>query len=243
MARLFNGTSNKIAVGSITGPPNGAISISLWFYATIIPIPAGDYGVILDIGGQSISVANTKMAVYTNAGSYDNNGAFTIIQKIYYHLAISINAAGVMTACLNGVLDKTVAGCSYASGSIATGIGSQGAIRFFPGRIADVAIWNNIGLDRVDINNLATGWLRPNQIKSANLAYYWPLSGFYSPEPDLGPNGKVGTLTGTTREEDPPQFRLVESPFDMSIIQSQAPAFLSGWSRQSNLPVIGGGTF
>ncbi len=254
MARNFNGGNNRI---DITNTPAGKLgskvmTVSVWVYPTALPIALGYAGLVSPQVGAAYIIylkGNGKLAFFPG---YDGTGATTLAVNNWYHIAVSIGGVSAdQKYWVNGRIDGLSSSQAFAdAGTVLTfGTDWNSAARAYSGNMADVAIWNDANLSPGEIQSLYSG-IRPNKIRPRNLAGYWPLYGDQSPEPDLSQFRRPGVLTGpSVFALDPPQLQrsvqeiLYFPPEGEMPALSIAPSFISGWSRQSNLPVIGGGTF
>jgi hypothetical protein len=90
------------------------------------------------------------------------------------------------TAITTGTLD---------TGFVGVGSGGSAYAQFWPGSIAEAAVWN-AALSDQEVAALAAG-LNPRRIRPASLVAYWPLWGLASPEPDLSDSANNLTLTAS----------------------------------------------
>jgi hypothetical protein len=115
------------------------------------------------------------------------------------------------------------------------------------GGLADIAFWG-IPLTRADAASMAFGAKRPGDVHpEALLAWYKLEDSPGALRIDSAIKG-IGIPSGTTLGMVFPallsQTRLRVFPKPLELLKPQSgSAFITGWSRQSNLPVIGGGTF
>lgn len=257
MARSFNGTTDKINCGHGSSlNPMRNFTIAGWGNSTGT---SDDFILARDDGGAQRKFAFGKVSnkLYMDSGNgvpFSGVGPTISINTWYHYCSVVVSNTGnpgIAYGFLNGTFVATGsmgAIISATSTDLLIGNRGDGAVPF-GGNIAHVAMWStNISAGEVVL--LASG-VRPNSIQPLSLVGYWPLFGIPSPEPDLSQFGNNGTLTGTGFAADPPQMRS-GSPTDilwvppegeMPALLLPAPSFISGWSRQSNLPVIGGGTF
>ncbi len=259
MARSFNGTSDKISLGTTHGVGSAnPWSCSGWVFPTAV-----QDGCIVakrttfSSNNQfdfSVSAQTTLRLDITKGSSFFITNEF-LTQNAWNHCACACGNDGATVIYLNGVActsfnNNATLAANWTSGSGVTGaieaIGTTEAA-FFKGRLADIVYWN-VKLTVAELLMLASG-LRAKYIRPGSIVGYWPLAGRANYEPDLSPNAINGTLTGTTPVPDPPLLpdmnrilMTIPAEGEMPIL-SPGPSFISGWSRQSNLPVIGGGTF
>ncbi len=152
-----------------------------------------------------------------------------------------------MRTFLNGVSDGTLGSNTESTTTAPFIIGSEASARRFNGLISHVAIWSAT-LSAGEISALYHGAL-PNTIRPASIVGYWPLDGYDAVAADLGPYKLYGVPFGSVNlAASPPLINSYRPPrigFPTREIVGKipAPSFISGWARQSNLPVIGGGTY
>jgi hypothetical protein len=115
------------------------------------------------------------------------------------------------------------------------------------GILQDMAIWDEM-LSGSEMVALHFG-KNPLTVRPGSLRAYWPLDGYDSPARDLGPYNYSAIRVIGTKLQAGSRFRnsyrqpnLVDMP-TLFATGVAPPSFISGWSRQSNLPVIGGGTY
>ncbi len=259
MARSFNGSTDKIECGTAVPAPQ-AITISAWVnFASLAAAYSSVYSKVFTGNAYHqlfVSSAGKIVTYIFGIGDIhvDPGTNTAVTTGTWNHFAITYDSSDGLRAFVNGVGSGTAAAngalaTGFSTGritSIGTDIGTAG--RFVNGRIVDVAMWG-IRLFPSEVTALASG-MRANRIRVGSLLHYVPLSGRVpNYEPDLTPYANNGTLTGTAFYPDPPFIPdanriLVTVPAEREMpTLFVAPSFISGWSRQSNLPVIGGGTF
>ncbi len=231
--------------------PRPYLSVSLWFYPTSF---APAYQTLTFCAGGSyheIMVKSTgKMAWYISSLSTLDPGSGTASLNAWNHAAFTFVGGTASVGCrtfLNGVSDGNVGSNTESPTTAPFLIGSEAAARRFNGFISHVAIWSAT-LSSGEIAALYRGAL-PNTIRPGSIVGYWPLDGYDAVAADLGPYKLYGVPFGSVNlAANPPLINNYRSPrigFPTREIAwtSPAPSFKSGWARQSNLPVIGGGTF
>lgn len=83
-----------------------------------------------------------------------------------------------------------------------------GTALFMDGRAADLCIWLPVSpIVGADATALAAG-TRAIEVRTSEIAYYWPIEGIESPEPGLI-GGVPLTVSGATFIEDPPSLDAV----------------------------------
>jgi hypothetical protein len=216
MARLFNGTTDFINLGTSVSLSSVATTVSCWVNFSAL---TNAYSAVYSrnaAGNQVIQLfvkSNGKLAVYlgVNPGAptiinYDGTGSHTLVIGTWYHLAFVYDSTVGLIGYVNGAQDGTVA----ANGVIITGqaveadIGrdSVNAGRFVAGSIADFSKYN-VALTAAQIGALAQG-ARPYSVLEPAMTAWLPLDGLSSPEPDFSGNQFNGVLTGTVFAPGPP---------------------------------------
>jgi hypothetical protein len=203
MARVLNGTSSIINVGSSSVLNPTEISCALWAY---FPSIAGAFCIAVSRDDNSLGrsydfgySSSGTMAMQLNGSEVD--GTATLSSGQWYSLGYSFSSANSAYAFyINGAVDKSGSfTATLASTTGPTEIG-QRSYNGSPGSIAmtaaDVALWNVI-LTATEFAALAKG-ARPYQIRHPALVGYWPLDGLQTPEPDLSGNANNGTLTNAS---------------------------------------------
>lgn len=209
MARSFNGSTDFINCGnSATLNPTTNLTIMSWMYQTSsLTSSAGitfarddntlgrSYALgIVDYGSGAIYTSNIN-----GTAPFTSGGTGQIMNQWVHLIALTSSGTGSQI-WVNGAQSGTSG--TYAAPNSTTGnttIGERtfvGAQGWWPGRIADVAIWN-VALTPAEILALSRG-ARPFTIREPALLGYWPLDGLQSPEPDLSGFAHNGTLNGTT---------------------------------------------
>lgn len=245
MARLFNGTTDKISIAAAAGVnPASSYTISCWFYPVVVQ-GAGTYGTVYgqaNASGNSnyfiglSGVTGGKLGWYTeNSTAIVDPGLATLTAGNWYNLVLTFNPSsspGFFTF-VNGVSDGTGnTGVVSAWGTNVTSFGytdKAGVASLFNNqRLEDWAIWNVV-LTAREIAALAAG-ARPGKIRPLALGAWLPFDGLQSPEPDLSGNKNNGTLTGTALAFGAPvmmftprsPFLLPAAPAVQAVLMAQA---------------------
>lgn len=111
----------------------------------------------------------------------------------------------------------------------------------FLGAMADFAIWN-VTLSSGEIAALAKG-VRPGRIRPGALQLWVPCDGIQSPEPDLSGNRSNGTVAQSTLSTGPSISMFTPRWPINDVFPPAAPSFIPAWATQTNLPVLGTGTY
>ncbi len=259
MARSFTWAStNRI----VTGGSNSGVPVTYagWFYE--VSRQAGQPSHTLwsansAVGGTPFNEMNSNNGVLQWA--YESTGwistGLTLPASVWAHVAMTASG-GTHKTYLNGgsPFSNAYSGSAPRRLPVVIGAWAQDSTTLaaiasgFDGTMAHFAAWD-VALTASEILSLSQG-MRPSAVRAGSLIGYWPLSGSVpNYEPDLTPYANNGTLSGTVFRPDPPLLPnanqiLVTIPAEGEMPGLfVAPSFISGWSRQSNLPVIGGGPF
>lgn len=220
MARLFNGTSNRIDLANETNfdfERTQAFSIAGWVYVTA------------NISNGAICAKQTTSALGWFLGTENTGGPRLAGQiasppgqvyaesvgvlslNVWQHVVLTYDGSSTVAGLLlyiNGVSQAKTNTVETLAASILNNepvqLGGRGGTvapdTFFSGGESGFGIWNVV-LTQSNITTLNTA-ADPLGVQNANLIAYLPLCGVDSPEPDRkGTNN--GTLTGTIRSENP----------------------------------------
>jgi Concanavalin A-like lectin/glucanases superfamily len=220
--RSFNGTSDIIivpAVGNALDLSSGPMTISFWFYPTVIPTSGSHYPIAhyASNGGQfavgfgacsggcsSSSVLGYLIGTYAaETGVFGSCGVYTA--NAWYQVTIFVDTAGTIHG--SPTAGQIVSGgdsCSTftafrenrVAGAGNFDIGGIEGAADFQGIVAEVGVWNAL-LSPAEMSALQT--VCPASIRRTALVGYFPLWGASgtSIEPDLSGNRNNGALTGT----------------------------------------------
>ncbi len=242
MARNFPNAGDIVSV-----TPGAIVNVPLSFSAWVYPVatastravwgqPANNTGVLeirLQQATGIVDLIKQGVALVLSSTATAANGAWS-------HIGITDSGTAQKIYINAGTPATSSQAISYATITTAYTIGQGfGSAESWGGRIADLALWSAV-LTAGEITSLAGG-IRPYNVRKTSLYGYWPLDGLQSPEPDLSGSKFNGTLTGTAFAPGPPTT--LSTPRRQITSAVAAPGFIPAWSRQSNLPVIGGGTF
>ncbi len=177
--------------------------------------------------------------------------------NVWNHLGVTYNGSGVAAGTkvyVNAALETSNAAAdTLAASTMVNTTPLQFGRRSdasdpFAGRMRDLAIWRG-ELTAPEMAMLGRGNIQPPGIRPQSLISYYPFNDAGRAQRDLGIFGRTGNLRGALLIADPPLLNAYGNK-KVSLMpniglakRAAAAAFISGWSRQSNLPVIGGGTF
>ena len=193
MARNFDGTTQYLestATPPAVGPP---LSVAAWFNPS-------STGSIEIIGGVSRATGTTQSlslglspAGLVGAQSQSGGTSRTALSSAaaavsaWNHGLAVFSANNSRSVYLNGGSKGTNTQNNSPAGVNRTNIGARylnaAVASFFPGDIAEVAMWN-VALTDADALILSKG-IPPYLVKGESLVCYWPLLGRYSPEISL----------------------------------------------------------
>lgn len=217
MSRLFN-NNNANYLGLATDAPaldivGTALTISAWISPNAWPANTFIASKRASGGGTgqqySFEMNSGKLTcIQGQAGvSVDScSGVTSVPGNVWNHGAYRKNGTGLnaIQAWLNGVVDGSGTSNRGMENRAETfKIGRSDVVTAgtgFPGRIAEVAVWN-LALTDDELRALAKG-ASPLMFQKANLMGYWPIFGHASPEPDLSGNNNHMTVTGSVPQGD-----------------------------------------
>ncbi len=180
---------SKIVVTTIRGWELAIVSGKARFQ--LISDVAGDNQVRVD-STNAINDGNKKIIVLTYSGSGTAAGV-----KIFIDATKETNVVisdGLTATTLNNV-------------NLELGNRSDGTFDY-DGNISDFAVWD-VELSEAEAKALGRG-VSPFAIRNQSLKSYLPLYGNQSPEPDFKKQTSKGTVTGTTKDVNPP-IELIEN--------------------------------
>lgn len=204
MALDFDGTTAYLAA-SVAPVTNEGFTLAGWCWAdatsgahTVLALE--DPGVSPNSWSIGLNHSTTAARIFKRDATSDNVNDTTTS----YSLGVWMHICGVFAAdnsrsiLLNGGGKNTGTTTITESGPpTAVTIGARRGsttLRFFDGKIAEVAIWN-VALSDADVADLASG-AAPDRIRSEALAAYWPLIGRRTNEIDMR-GAAVLTATGS----------------------------------------------
>jgi hypothetical protein len=199
MARSCNGSTDKL---TYAGSPSGDFSVAGWFYPRSFP----GYGLWLAFGASIDFNTRNSIHLYTNGSAglevYACSDPITITgptasANTWIHVCLVGNTAG------GSAIELFINGASYASGTVGTSFSysagtlilcSDGGAAFLDALVDDLRFYT-VQLSANEITSI----MRGGTPRPQSYYLHWPLWGLHSPEIDLSGNGRLGTLTGTTR--------------------------------------------
>lgn len=217
----FNGTTGYFDCGDVSVTEGLAkISISMMINFNVIDPPNNNNPIKKGTGGfQTLRILNwnsdsgrllfdTADGVTGGGGSFDLSGFST---GVWYHLVFTKDSStnpDIITAYMDGVSQSITSFGSTNTGPTAStadaltiGRDLNSASRFFDGKMAYIAIYNDI-LSQSDVDELR---FKPDSIVDGRVAY-WPL--LTTACKDLSGNSNDGTLNGgvTASFDGPPVY-------------------------------------
>ena len=215
MARTFNGTTQRLAyAAAIASRP---FTIAVWFNLTSLTVTAEIFSILDNtqnpgLDGYALDVSGTEGGDPVRAWYQTNGGATVGYAKTTAGPAANtwthgcgVFAAASTAAYINGG-NKGNAGTNTATAPNSTNLGARfygGAWSgFFPGRLAEAAIWD-VALTDAEVVILAKG-MSPLLMRPQSLVAYWPLIGRTSPEIELINGYGMSLVNAPTVGDHPP---------------------------------------
>lgn len=249
MARTFNGTTDKITLGSTTPDLTSSWTWALWFKR----VSTSRIEVL--VSRWTNSTTNRQIYIYvTTSPSPDNKiqvdipwisavvtGSTSITDTNWHHLCVT-RSGNNWTIYLDGASDGTATDShtQETGGTFEFGY-STATTQALQGSLAEVACWS-AALDVAEVTALYRGF-SPILMRTASLAGYWPLLGRYSPEIDLR-YANDGTVTGATQADHPRVIRPRHRQTQRRFTTAAGAASTIGLARSlAGVGVAGGGPF
>ena len=190
MARSFNGTSDYLTTGNFSTPSTPA-SFAAWYYTTstanditiLCAKNGGGNGGLqfrvqtstakfqfIDSNVAVIATSSTLLST-TNAwkfagATYDNPSGNVIF---YYG-----DAGGVSSESIGASVSLSSTPNGFVIGAAVAGGSDPANQQWWPGRIAEVAVWNVV-LTAAEMNAMGVKGYSPAVIRPASIVEYWPL--------------------------------------------------------------------
>lgn len=221
MARIFNGTSDSMAV---TLPFSSSTQCTISFWAFFAAYTNNDTKLVYsslsgNVGGIAGFDCNPSRAS-APAGGFDiamtkgSGGSFWEDQftrpsaGAWHHFMFTHNrATPVNAAWVDGAPQSLTtishSGTAYGSFADATITFCKYSSTFLAMTLAEWALWNGVLLGAKAATALASG-ANPLSVHPDSLLCYLPLFGADSPEPDYSGGRHSATLTGTSFARHPP---------------------------------------
>lgn len=221
MARLGNGTSDKILSPSFTGPVTW--SFHCIYRNAAVPQSGADRNALLVRGGtnniagfswdHTSATFRGAVVMKQTAGGFEAATYNTLLADTWYGLGGSSDGVNSLKAWKNGVLETEDAtalavnpGQTVAFGVLHDPNGGG----FDNGTIAESAFWN-VELTAEEFAALGAG-ISPDQIRPGALVVCWRCDR-RTVQHDYSPNARAGTITGTTIAEHPGFVAYPPPPF------------------------------
>lgn len=195
---VTDGIVSTYAPSGIGGSP---ISISAWVW--INATGGGGFGKVVDVqaGAWTLGMNNSGSVMrFPNSGSTFTGPAF----NGWHHILATHVSGAKPIVYIDGVSVTTSStAATLASGPFTIGQASGGTNRNWDGKLAEIAVWNNVILTASEAVALSKGvparFIRPSQITA-----YFPLFGLQASEPEWGPSHFTQTITGTALQNHAP---------------------------------------
>lgn len=210
MGRLFIAAVNTYLqhdAAVATAPP---LTFAAWAYpdttglrhtAVSIGASGSNHAIFLDINS-----TNVVRAVEIDGAQGAASTTASVTVNTWQHLCGTFTAVNDRAVYLDGANKGTDATSITPTGLDRTAIGRRvqsSPSNYFSGRLAEVAIWNEVLTDaevaRLALQRLAAPYVRPWA-----LIGYWPVWGHNKPEIDMSAFARHMTVNGTTVTEGPP---------------------------------------
>lgn len=236
MGRRFTNASNQYFTIAGTPDTRGAVyTVSLWVNS---PLTVG-YDAMTDFNNlfKLYIKSNGTTAFYeAGTGKWDGTGSASLSSNVWYNYVV-VNRSSGITGYLNAAVDATngtpisaVSGGTWYLGHDTTNAHDSDS------KIADVAMWK-AALDLPEIRALATGVLRPPQIRNQALIAWWPLDERGGVARNYARTGLTGVPTSSapTHSENPPKLR---RDIPEMYRQRSRPLFWSGFDALGWIPQV-----
>ena len=203
-AAFFNGTSDKISIGTIAGT-TGHKSITAWIYhdgSRTLADSSNNQGAILTFGDVMFELTTaTEITSWNDVDRATADADTPTALNIWRHIAVTMEVSGSNTihkTYVDGVLiDTTTVSSSVPDdGSRVSTIGTYGS-RYFPGYICNVGFWSGKVLTQAEIKSIM--WKKYADLTSAettSLVSWWNLDSTMITPVDSDSDGvtQLGTL-------------------------------------------------
>lgn len=247
MGRLWSTANDRIySASSIAIEATGTIGI--WVCPATSPQGVWNFG---DGSGQDYPGFQRYAPdgnIYAGFGHDTNsrivfNGSGYFANGVWAHHAFTWSVADGQRLYKNAVSTGTPTAYAHTAHSYGYTIGNWtvATTNRWDGVLSDFTYWNVV-LSANEISSLVNG-TRPDQIRRSSLKIWLPLFGFDTPEPDFSGNALNGTVSGPTLSQAGPVNMITPKWPINDLFPGVAPSFIPAWAAQSNLPVIGAGTF
>jgi len=203
MARKFNGSTDKIVLSHAVLTRNfTSFTLAAWInpsslaYGAIFgAIGVGTIEFRLDAGGTVSYLAAASGSIGTSSGTVTTNN--------WWHVGMRNISNNSGKFYINGAVSGTF-GADGGGVNVVDRIGRHDTSNeAFPGKIAEVAIWN-AALSDAEMAAIGTGVVRAGSIRPASIVAYLRLDGYGSPALDSAASNNNGVLNGTTFVTGPP---------------------------------------
>ena len=236
-ARAFNGTSSDYASTALDLSAYNKLTVTYWLWwnsnatnddrlafedscgSAFYSCSSSRVGFTMDqdsstdAGKAGLGIAAGTTSVMTTA-AFTRPSAGAWHEYVFLFDATASGSSAIPTAYVDGVAQSLT--YHYSSFTPQTAFNATtmylmtraGTSLFGAGRMADFAICGGVLLSQAQASALAAG-ARPWTVCPGSLAFYIPMDGIASPEPDLSGHGQNVTIHGTTLTGAPPFLPLM----------------------------------
>lgn len=179
-ALSFDGETNFLPLDNGVVPTN-QVTIATW-----VKPESTSNGTILHWGptsgcnpsAQFFLIRNGRLELGTGCGTAIRGGT-TLTTDTWYHVAVTINSAGITTLYVNGVQDGTGNGRTGNGANVGTGVNTIGVgagsgirVNYYEGAMSELSIWNRV-LTPSELTNLMSNPIEGDESK---LIKYYPFN-------------------------------------------------------------------
>ena len=183
-AAYFNGTSDIISLGTITGT-TGHKSMTAWIYhdgSRTLSNSSSNQGAILTFGDVMFELTTaTEITAWEDVDSGTGDGPIPTALNNWRHIAVTMEVSGsdtITKVYADGVHIETttVGGSVPTTDSRGSTIGSYSGGRFFPGYICNVGFWSGTVLTQPQIKSIMNkNYDSLSSSEKTDLVSWWNL--------------------------------------------------------------------
>ena len=182
-AAFFNGTSDTISLGTITGT-TGHKSMTAWIYhdgSRTLSGSSSNQGAILTFADVMFELTTaTEITAWEDVDNGTGDGDIPTALNNWRHVAVTMEVSGsdtITKVYADGVHIETttVSGSVPTTDSRASSIGSYAGGRFFPGYICNVGFWSGKVLTQAEIKSIWYKNYADLTAEKTSLVSWWNL--------------------------------------------------------------------